>query len=260
MGHHTISDLVIHQPILSLGVEQGDTVLWLLTPTKEGLFDFVEDKASSRHHAKIQVGTVAGIASIVDLESRNGTYVNGERIKGVTPLSTGSRIRIGATVYLVTSDDEAETDDVLDTRTQAKEHLALGHQVSHEILRVVQKEGTAATEIAGQLGAFSTVELLQMLIQTNRSGSLNFAVKGGRGTVEIRNGEIVAAGFKELEGLTALRALAVERTGLFWLTETDSDCERTIHQPTTHLLLELCWDLETDSSPETTETTDEDGE
>lgn len=49
--------------------------------------------ATSRHHARIIVK--ADAVTIEDLGSRNGTYVNGERITEPTELKTGDEIRIG---------------------------------------------------------------------------------------------------------------------------------------------------------------------
>src|SRR5436190_15177725 len=50
----------------------------------------VGGQASSRRHAMIKVA--AGEAQVVDLDSRNGTRVNGERIDGPRPLSSGDAV------------------------------------------------------------------------------------------------------------------------------------------------------------------------
>ena len=62
--------------------------------------------AISRHHARITVN--GRTISIEDLESRNGTFVNGARVTGSHPLRVGDRIEIcGET--LVVSTPSAET-------------------------------------------------------------------------------------------------------------------------------------------------------
>jgi DNA-binding winged helix-turn-helix (wHTH) protein len=48
----------------------------------------------SRRHARITV--VAGAATIEDLDSTNGTHVNGTRISGLTPLSPGDQLSLGS--------------------------------------------------------------------------------------------------------------------------------------------------------------------
>lgn len=54
----------------------------------------IEDPLISRHHAKIVVGEDA--AALEDLQSRNGSRLNGERLRGTKPLKDGDRIRLGA--------------------------------------------------------------------------------------------------------------------------------------------------------------------
>jgi hypothetical protein len=53
----------------------------------------IESGAVSRRHAIVTV--TDGGASIEDLASKNGTFVNGERVRGVRPLSDGDEIRLG---------------------------------------------------------------------------------------------------------------------------------------------------------------------
>ncbi len=53
----------------------------------------------SRHHARITV--VSGAATIEDLGSTNGTYVNGTQISGPTRLGFGDEISLGSEVLKV---------------------------------------------------------------------------------------------------------------------------------------------------------------
>jgi pSer/pThr/pTyr-binding forkhead associated (FHA) protein len=64
----------------------------------------------SRHHAEVIVAD--GVLAIRDLDSRNGTYVNGTRIAGMQPLRPGDEIRIGGQTLVVgvASDDTTEAD------------------------------------------------------------------------------------------------------------------------------------------------------
>jgi pSer/pThr/pTyr-binding forkhead associated (FHA) protein len=54
---------------------------------------FLDDITVSRRHAKIQLKGAR--ATIVDLDSLNGTYVNGKRIDDEIPLDSGDEIQIG---------------------------------------------------------------------------------------------------------------------------------------------------------------------
>ena len=55
---------------------------------------FIDLNSVSRRHAKIAIA--GGTATIEDLGSRNGTYVNGLRIEGPTKLANGDKIKIGS--------------------------------------------------------------------------------------------------------------------------------------------------------------------
>jgi DNA-binding winged helix-turn-helix (wHTH) protein len=55
---------------------------------------WIDLNSVSRRHARIVVE--AGAATIHDMGSRNGTYVNGTRIEKPTPLASGDKIKIGS--------------------------------------------------------------------------------------------------------------------------------------------------------------------
>jgi pSer/pThr/pTyr-binding forkhead associated (FHA) protein len=111
----------------------------------------VNDAASSRRHARLSVGGGSQAIHLEDLGSHNGTYVNEERISGRVQVKTGSAIRIGAAVYLLSRGDEmGEEDGVqLDTSTKALEWLSLGDEVGEEILRVVKSNKSSSSHFSG---------------------------------------------------------------------------------------------------------------
>ena len=57
----------------------------------------VADMAASRDHARIEF--VEGRFLITDLDSRNGTFVNGAQLVRPRPLRSGDRIRVGDTLF-----------------------------------------------------------------------------------------------------------------------------------------------------------------
>jgi DNA-binding NtrC family response regulator/pSer/pThr/pTyr-binding forkhead associated (FHA) protein len=61
------------------------------------------DGKVSREHCSIDA--TSGRAMIEDLGSHNGTYLNGERIAGPTPIAEGDEIALGDTLLLVAADD-----------------------------------------------------------------------------------------------------------------------------------------------------------
>ncbi len=56
------------------------------------------DDGVSRHHARLRYDT--GGLWVSDLDSRNGTFVNGEKITTPTPLKNGDKVQIGAATVL----------------------------------------------------------------------------------------------------------------------------------------------------------------
>jgi len=59
----------------------------------------VEDDGISRRHAKVVLGA-DGEYLVVDLESTNGTYLNGNRVQGQQALVDGDKIQIGSNTVL----------------------------------------------------------------------------------------------------------------------------------------------------------------
>ncbi len=61
----------------------------------------IDDKKASRNHAKIISG--GGIYKIEDLNSRNGTYVNGLKIAGSKVINFGDSIKIGDNEFILST-------------------------------------------------------------------------------------------------------------------------------------------------------------
>jgi len=63
------------------------------------------DPSVSTTHAKLQ--RREGVWVIVDLESTNGTFVDGERVKGESPLAPGALLRFGDVQLVFEPSDDA---------------------------------------------------------------------------------------------------------------------------------------------------------
>jgi len=73
------------------------------------------DKSVSRHHCAIAVDITANSVRVRDMESRNGTFVNDERVPGVCALQDGDRLTVGhvpLTIHI--PDDSSLWDNVAD--------------------------------------------------------------------------------------------------------------------------------------------------
>lgn len=92
--------------LLSLEITEGADAGRLI-PLEDGLsigrspdnIFTLDDDQVSRHHARITVES--GTTVIEDMESRNGTFVNGQAISGRRAFVEGDRVRIGVTVMAV---------------------------------------------------------------------------------------------------------------------------------------------------------------
>jgi len=200
----------------------------------------VSDVACSRRHARITVASSQSLALFIeDMGSRNGTFVNEERIWDRTAIKEGALVRVGATVYLLqmAGDDE---DAELDTGTVAIEKFSLGTEIDDEMLRVIERDGPLSTHFAGKLETLGLLEVLQMLINGQRSGTLNLNLADGQGRIEVRGGEVHSALYQEMAGFMALVQMAHESKGTFWMVEKSTPCQRTIHESSSQLLIELC--------------------
>jgi serine phosphatase RsbU (regulator of sigma subunit)/pSer/pThr/pTyr-binding forkhead associated (FHA) protein len=91
----------------------------------------IADKMLSRQHARIVRDSNGGL-SVEDLGSRNGTFVNGDRLTAITPLKPGDRITVGGVTLKV------ESESTTRVRIDAAEEEALDNTIlkaSAELLR-----------------------------------------------------------------------------------------------------------------------------
>ena len=66
---------------------------------------YLDDKTLSREHTKFYVEN--GKLFVRDLESKNGTYLNGALVKNTQPLKHGDRVKVGTATFTVMADDAA---------------------------------------------------------------------------------------------------------------------------------------------------------
>ncbi len=81
----------------------------------------LHDAAISRHHCLLRLRGAE--ATIADLGSSNGTFLNGQRIRSQAPLHNGDRLQVGEHVFLLQLGDQdprRELPDVEATNTTMK--------------------------------------------------------------------------------------------------------------------------------------------
>lgn len=91
----------------------GEGVTIGQSPTNDVPLPF--DRTVSRVHCVIE--PIASRWCVRDLSSRNGTFVNGERIWGEQPLRAGDEIRVGSVRFVVRLDDAGHGDETVGAET-----------------------------------------------------------------------------------------------------------------------------------------------
>ena len=144
------------------------------------------DRDVSRRHAKIHCEQGFDIE---DLDSLNGTFVNGQRITGRTAVKVGDRIQVGRTVFLYTIQDELEQRMMSIVRLEAMATLAGG--IAHDfnnalavvvgnldyIAEVIPPHEREALQCLEEMrnASSSAVALARQLLQLGRADTEPFA-------------------------------------------------------------------------------------
>ena len=105
----------------------------------------IDTLAVSRRHAKIVV--TAGAARVVDLGSRNGTLVNGERVVGSRLLASGDVVAVGSTTLVLRREPRVTDGAAIDVgrlRVRLEEELARAADYGRPLALAVITPGKAA--------------------------------------------------------------------------------------------------------------------
>lgn len=84
----------------------------------------INEKSSSRLHAEIS--NLDGECYVKDLESRNGTFLNGNQISGDNRLKNGDEIRIGRTMFIFVDPNDAAVSTVAYAELSDEEWETIG--------------------------------------------------------------------------------------------------------------------------------------
>jgi len=183
----------------------------------------VEDMVS-RRHAKLYLN---GDQIIVqDLDSTNGTFVNGERIKRAR-LSEGDRILIGTSIIkLVVVPAGTQR---IDPNVQLEEMASFKHTGQMR-------------SMSGSISEIPVPDLLQLFGSSKKTGTLVFRTETDLGKLFLADGEIVYATIndsKELSPKKCVYRIITWRTGTFYMeSATEHAFEDKITLSTEGALLE----------------------
>jgi len=150
------SVILVNQPsklfVATFDLDQGQH--WLLGRSSQ--YDVVLPHPSvSRKHAQIDADPNG--LTVRDLDSRNGTFIDGDRVRHA-PLSVGQTLRLGDLSFLLTAGDlgmesEIETQGERDAGVAPAEDPILDQLSSaqHRVLQLILTEGLSDKKIASRL-------------------------------------------------------------------------------------------------------------
>ena len=138
---------------------------------------------------------------VKDLNSSNGTYLNGKRISGAPVLSAGDIIEVRPFTFEFVSPDTSQMSDDLAGR--------LG------------KEDKPKGKLEGSLSTLGVTDIVQLLNSTQQSGVLTITDSAqASANFVFQEGEIVQAAFEGKTGEDAVFAIMRVKEGRFEFTKT----------------------------------------
>jgi hypothetical protein len=184
------------------------------------------DEKVSRNHARLS--TMNGQVVIEDLGSRNGTLVNGQRIRLATALKEGDYISIGtSTMKLMLTGGAAPGADVEPTGPAG----AIGPSPAE----------SPAKLMSGALAEVPLADLLQMLSGARKHGVLTIRSPQGVGHVWLRDGQVQYAALETNPAIPPRKAfhrMLRWSDGRFDLEAAGAPPPDELQESTTALLLE----------------------
>jgi len=135
------------------------------------------DEKISRKHAKIS--THGGRVMIEDLASRNGTFVNGVRIRSVE-LQEGDQIVVGSSTIQLAS--------IADVKLRSPQP-----SVVPGVVTPTDASATVSPLISGSIHEMPLPDLLQLFSSSRKSGVLTIHSDQGIGKVYLRDGQVYYA-------------------------------------------------------------------
>ena len=199
----------------------------------------IADKMLSRQHARIVRDNNGGL-TVEDLGSRNGTFVNGERLTTIQPLKAGDRITVGGVTLKVESEsttrvridaggEEALDNTILKASAELlRQHTETDPRLPAEQLSKLIESLRVVNELTIELlRDVSVDELLKFLMD-----KVFETLKPDRGVVLLRHsvsGELIPAVVRVAEGISAeeirlsktlVAAVVEKRNGLLLMDTT----------------------------------------
>jgi len=181
----------------------------------------ITDSASRRHAEVYPEGAEFYVR---DLGSKNGTYLNGERLERALELRPGDRIGVGSCAI---------------TFCRIEGTLAgfLSDPAGHETV-VFSRQSLAREVFRGELAEIPIFVVLQMLEMGHKSGMLEVATDAGPARLWLTDGQPVHAETEKDRGMDAALAIVGATRGAFQFGAAEQPPAHSLVGSMTELLLE----------------------
>jgi pSer/pThr/pTyr-binding forkhead associated (FHA) protein len=203
----------------------------------------------SRKHARIDWKAKEKAFVLADIDSSNGTYLNGKRVAPGEKhtLKDWDKIRIASSVFSVRFVDDPSV-----IKNEFKKLSSRVHFEKTEVLNLTELEaGSAESAFSGDLEHLCMVELLQMLDSGSKTGILTLKTDSGEGVFTIKEGMVIVAELGKIHGENAVYEALKCKQGTFAFTPRNSiTVKPKIMESTTSLLMEGCRLLDEENAPE----------
>lgn len=167
----------------------------------------VSSPTVSRRHVEIAFRGTPLRAFVKDLDTVNGTRLNGALVKGERPLQDRDMLRFGdvTAIYRMLKPGKSAADLVEVKASPERLNSTMPMETDEKIPR-----------FGGEVSSFPMEELLGRLIALRATGTLKVEVDGVEGTVRFEKGHNKESRFSGHEGDAAFRMMAKLRRGRVW--------------------------------------------
>ncbi len=159
----------------------------------------VQDALASRRHTELRWIAEQTCWCVVDLGSRNGTLVNGQRVTQPTRMDDGTQLQIGGQVFrmhLLPPGGDPNSLSAQAPQISSQETMGPGFSLND-----LATQGAAFT---GAIAEGGVLELLQFFLQTGKSGRLDLLAGAAVSSIWLANGIPVHAQTGPTSGFDAL--------------------------------------------------------
>ena len=178
---------------------------------------------ASRRHAAVRFED--DHFRVRDLESTNGTFLNGEPLEDERVLGSGDRIEVGGIVVTF-----CQVDEVMEN--------AMSDPGEGETILMARPRSGEREALRGSFEEFPSFAVLQILEMGSQTGLLSVESADGASSMWLENGRLIHAETEKAEGFDAATEIVQNSSGRFLFEPGEEPSSRSIDVSVTEVILE----------------------